>query len=125
MSKVDTVLLFHPKLTPKNSGQVHFSPLYVLSVAAPLLEEGINVEIIDSNFGDRFADKHIDLDKVICVGITAMTGYQIQDGIDFAMTIRRTHPNIKIVWGGVHGSLLPMRAQKASGSILLLSGRGR
>lgn len=45
--------------------------------------------------------------NVICVGISSMTGPQILGALEAAAIIRRYAPDVPIVWGGVHPSLLP------------------
>lgn len=42
----------------------------------------------------------------LCVGISAMTGYQITDGLRVAQLIREKYPDLPLVWGGWHPSLL-------------------
>lgn len=42
----------------------------------------------------------------LCVGISAMTGYQITDGLRVARLIREKYPDLPLVWGGWHPSLL-------------------
>jgi radical SAM superfamily enzyme YgiQ (UPF0313 family) len=120
----DTIILFHPRLTPEGEGQVHFTPLSLLSIASPLIRNGSNVIIIDSNFGEKFEDKKIYLDKVICIGISAMTGYQIKDGLNFAKFIKKRKKDIPIVWGGVHVSLLPEQSIKNSLVDIIVVGQG-
>jgi radical SAM superfamily enzyme YgiQ (UPF0313 family) len=41
------------------------------------------------------------------VGVSAMTGLQIRYGLQAASLARRANPNVVIVWGGIHPSLLP------------------
>ncbi len=48
-----------------------------------------------------------DLQDCLAVGITSLTGPQIADGIELSRKIKEIAPNIPIVWGGWHPSLLP------------------
>jgi anaerobic magnesium-protoporphyrin IX monomethyl ester cyclase len=118
------VILFHPRLTPEGQNQVHFAPLSILAVASPLVRNNIDVIIIDSNFGERYEDKDIDFSKVICVGISAMTGYQIRNGLDFAQYVREYDENVPIVWGGVHVSLLPEQSIENPLVDIIVAGQG-
>ena len=120
------IVLLHPKLTqPENGkGQVRFAPLGVLAIAAPLLEKGFNVVIIDSNIGETWKNKNIDINDVLCVGISAMTGYQIKDGLMFAKFIKNLNNSIPIVWGGVHVSLMPEQSLENDLVDIIVLGQG-
>ncbi len=104
------MVLFYPKLVP-GAGQrkdAHFTPLGLLSVAGPLVKSKYNVVVIDSNIGEKWEDKAIDVDDIICLGIGSMSGYQIRDGLNFSKLIRASmNLQVPIVWGGDHVSLLP------------------
>lgn len=108
-NKKNAVVLFYPKLVPEEEGkkEVRFTPLGLIMLSSSLVQSRYNVIIIDSNMGEKWEDKNIDVNDVICVGISSMTGYQIKDGLYFSDFIRRINPDIPIVWGGVHTSLLP------------------
>ena len=109
-SRKNTVVLFYPKLIPSacNKNEAHFTPLGLLSVAGPLVQSGYNVVIIDSSIGERWEDKNIDTDDVICFGIGSMSGYQLRDGLNFSRFIKdiKCLP-VPIIWGGDHVSLSP------------------
>ena len=57
--------------------------------------------------------KHFDQDvlmeckNAMVLGISAITGHQIKEGLDVATKVRRYFPNVKIVWGGWHPSIMP------------------
>jgi radical SAM superfamily enzyme YgiQ (UPF0313 family) len=48
----------------------------------------------------------------ICLGITAMTGFQIYDGLKIAKAFKKKYPHTPIVWGGWHPSILPHETLK-------------
>jgi anaerobic magnesium-protoporphyrin IX monomethyl ester cyclase len=124
--KKRTIVLFHPKLNnPKdNRTQVRFAPLGVLHVSSLLLEKGYEVVIIDSNMGETFEDKGIEINDIVCIGISAMTGYQIKDGLFFAEFIRNQNSNIPIVWGGIHVSLMPEQSLENDLVDIVVLGQG-
>lgn len=119
-----TIILFHPKLTEDSKEQVRFAPLGILAVSAPLLEKGYNIITIDSNIGESWKDKNINIEDVICIGIGAMTGYQIKDGLMFAQFVKEQKPDIPIVWGGIHVSLMPNQSLENNMVDIVVLGQG-
>ncbi len=87
-------------------------PMALLSIAAPLKEEGYNVQLLDGNImsGDVEKDVETMLSEVksppLALGISSMTGYQIWYGLKFARAFRKKFPESPIVWGGMHATLL-------------------
>ena len=100
-----TVILFYPRVQPKKHH--HELPLSVLALIPALQKKGYAVVLIDERI-DRHALSTLErfLDDAVCVGISSMTGYQIQGGIAAAEVVRKVS-DIPIVWGGWHVSLLP------------------
>jgi len=79
-------------------------PLALLFLSETLEKNGYKPMIIDMRIDDW---KSMDLDNPICVGLSVMTGPPISYALEFAKHVRDVDPNIPIVWGGVHPSLLP------------------
>ena len=104
------VVLFNP--APRSGPQAHRRvelPLSVLCPATPLVAEGHDVTIVD-----QFADPDWEtrfrraLDKrPTCLGVTCMTGPQIVHALAACQLAKEIHPDLPIVWGGIHASLLP------------------
>lgn len=103
------IILYNPRIVPEEEAgdTVFVPPLCLLAISSPVLEAGFDVKILDGNFSDDRQISEIDPDSILCIGITAMTGYQIKDGLRFAQKVRRINKEIPIVWGGVHVSLMP------------------
>ena len=81
-------------------------PLSLIALAAPLKSCGFDVKIIDACIND-YTNLPEDIWKdTILVGISALTGNEIADGINFAKIVREKTP-APIVWGGWHVSMLP------------------
>lgn len=99
------VVLFFPKSETKD---IVLLPASVLMVAAPLVEAGYKVKIIDQRIENNW--KNILLDEInknpLIFGISALTGKQILYGLEISKTIKK-NSNIPVAWGGVHASLLP------------------
>ena len=105
------VLLFYPSFEDEGTE----APLYTdipLSVAALAEAAGtqFEVEVIDERLEDgslRAGDLAVRLRDVFAVGISATTSAQITNGLRFARRIRELAPEIRLIWGGWHPSLMP------------------
>lgn len=102
------ILLYYPILNQLNEARFyHWFPYSVLPLAQSLEKAGYHVEIIDRRVQkELFSELSINLDDVLFVGISVMTGYQLIDGLSIAKRIRELRDDIKIVWGGWHPTIL-------------------
>jgi anaerobic magnesium-protoporphyrin IX monomethyl ester cyclase len=98
------VILFLPPYAGKLLGP----PLGLLSLAASLREHGYEPRIIDGaldrNYLPRIARE---TENALCFGVSLLTGPMILDAIEAAKLVRKTNPNLPIIFGGWHPSLLP------------------
>ena len=104
------VLLFNP--APRSGWQPHRRvelPLNLLFPATSLVHSGFSVKIVD-----QYADPEWELkfeealqEKPVCFGVSSMTGPQIIRALEACRRFRQKHPDIPIVWGGIHASMLP------------------
>ncbi|MBU4502864.1 MAG: B12-binding domain-containing radical SAM protein [Nanoarchaeota archaeon] len=121
------IILIYPKTgfdVKKVSIEV---PLSVLSAASILDKEGYKVKIIDQRIEEKNWQKKLTQelkDSPICVGISSMTGTQIYFGIDAAKIIRKNNPETKIVWGGIHPTLLPKQTLESNYVDIVVKGEG-
>ncbi len=109
------ILLIYPLLQERTSKLAEaFPPLNLMFLASPLEQSDYEVEIIDCRLVEDFMEqiKARVQAKPILVGITCMTGYQIISALQICELIRRTDPQVPIVWGGVNASLLPHQTIK-------------
>ncbi len=98
------IILFYPAISPLY--EEHRVPLSLLSLAGPLLEDGYEVEIIDSRVCSDFKTAVLNkLDDTLCVGISMFTGDQIRYGLEMARMIKDARPDLPIVVGGWHPSI--------------------
>lgn len=101
-----TVILIHPRVHP--TSEYCQVPLGILAVAGPLEKAGYDLLLVDAMVDQDYKNKILSrLDSAICVGISCMTGYQIQDGLAIAKAIREKDAGITIVWGGWHPCVAP------------------
>jgi len=109
--KRDTVILYQPKVDFLPYYPCFWAPLSILSVAAPLVQKGIRVIILDGNLGEHSKDRAIvaeNISRCICVGITSMIGgHQLERGLDFATHVKSLSANLPIVFGGPGASIIP------------------
>jgi len=99
------VLLLYPKAGAEDFNLV---PLSLLYVAQPLIEDGIDVEIIDQRFEKDFFGRLRQrlTPGLICIGINCITGPQIEQIISISQFLKNV-TDVPIVLGGPHPTLFP------------------
>lgn len=90
-------------------------PLGLLSIAANLIRDGIQVKILDTLHDNII--KEISSFKPDYVGLGGMT-VMAYDAIGWGTIIKKQFPHIKIVFGGVHFTFLPEEAQGIANYII-------
>ena len=121
------VLLFNP--APRRGFQAHRRvelPLSLICPATPLDRLGYKVEIIDQ-FADPEWESRLQRAlqvKPICFGVTSMTGPQILRALEASREMKRRHPEVPVVWGGIHASLLPHQTLKNPHIDIVVVGEG-
>jgi radical SAM superfamily enzyme YgiQ (UPF0313 family) len=104
------VLLIQPNII--TFGGVTSPPLALLLIGTYIKSKGYEVKIIDRNI-DFFSYKKINEYKPDVVGITTMTGGMLFDAIEVSKKIKKKWgDDVKVVWGGIHTSLLPEQSLK-------------
>lgn len=99
------VLLLYPAA---DAEELNLIPLSLLYIAQPLLEQGIKVEVLDQRFERDFFNRvgrQLTPD-LICVGISCITGPQIEQVVRITEFIKRA-TGTPIVLGGPHPTLFP------------------
>jgi radical SAM superfamily enzyme YgiQ (UPF0313 family) len=118
------VILFNPICDPM---RINFTipPWALLYVAAPLVEQGFSVSIIDQNveFWWKRRLKRELTKKTLFVGTTAMTGYPIKMALQFAKACKSIR-NVPVVWGGGHASVFPEQTLKHDLIDYIVKGEG-
>ena len=93
---------------PAFSSQEATAPLGILAVATPLLRAGYQVKIIDSTITPNFQRRVMEeLNDALCLAVSLVTGPMIRETCAVAREVKRLYPNMPIVLGGWHPSLLP------------------
>ena len=104
------IVLFNP--APRSGWQAQRRvelPLGVLCVATGLVRKGYNVRIVDGFASSNWRKELLDAirEKPLCFGVTSMTGPQIPHALQACKLVRNLHPDVPIIWGGIHATLLP------------------
>ncbi len=109
----NTVVIFKGKPYSEDerlTHRVNLIPLSLISLVTPLKNAGFKVVLIDqgNRKEDAYASKPNGLwSDVVCVGISALTGNEVKEGLKFAQYVREKNKEIPIVWGGWHVSIFP------------------
>jgi anaerobic magnesium-protoporphyrin IX monomethyl ester cyclase len=111
------ILLIFPRLQAKTSKMAtNFPPLNLMFLASTLEEAGYKVDLVDCRLVEDYMDQvraGVQA-RPLLAGITCMTGYQIISALQLAQLIRQINPQLPIVWGGIHPSLLSRQTVKHS-----------
>lgn len=84
-------------------------PSGLLAVAAMPDQAGYEVRIIDQKIDDHWRASLAAAigPKTVCAGLTCSTGRMISGALEAAAEVRRLRPDLPIVWGGPHPTLVP------------------
>ncbi len=104
-SENKTVILFNPR-SMRGIGEDSTPPM-ALIMASIYIYKKYDVVIVDQRVEKKWQSMMDDLLKnnPICIGITALTGTQIKEGLKVSKIA--SDKGIPVVWGGVHASLMP------------------
>lgn len=120
------ILLLYPK-TGMDFGSTIAPPHALLAIAAPLLQAGYTVKILDQRttvITKEVLKEYISSD-LICVGVSTMTGTQISYALTLAQMIRKlTNANVPIAWGGCHPSIAPEQTAEHALVDIVVRGEG-
>jgi radical SAM superfamily enzyme YgiQ (UPF0313 family) len=118
------VILFFPGFEGGERGY-HWFPFPFLYLSPFLEKSGYEVEIIDARVEERWETLlESSLTNALCLGITAMTGRDIKDGIDAARICREDSPQVPIIWGGPHTTALPEQTAESQYVDIAVKGQG-
>ena len=114
------IVLFNP-IPSTISRRKGVLPLALLSIARGLDVEKYEIVIIDEAV-EIFPEEVVE--GALCVGISAMIGYQINSALKLAKRIRTLHPKVPLVWGGWHPSILPKETVASDFVDYVIRGQG-
>lgn len=100
-------------------------PLALIHLAAPLVASGHEVRIVDSAVEDDPQAAVLQaLDDACALGISMVTGPMITQGVSVAAAVRASRPDIPIVAGGWHPSILPEQTLRSPLFDAVVKGQG-
>ncbi len=114
------IILFFPHAI---EGGRRVIPLPLLAIST-FLADDYDIRIFQSYDKEDYLEALEHLDKAICVGISAITGTQIKDGLNFARLVRQKNKSVPIVWGGVHTTIKPEQTLESSEVDIIVRGQG-
>lgn len=121
MLKRGKVVLFYPPY----DGPALSAPLCLLALATPLRDAGFGVAMIDAAIIPEYrAEVMRECRDAICLGISVLTGPMIRSAVEMATQIRKSLPNLPIVFGGWHPTLLPEQTLRSECVDLVVRGQG-
>src|SRR5688572_9774596 len=117
----DTVVLFFPSYYSDEAAP----PLALIHLAAPLVAKGWRVRIVDSAITPDSADAVLaECDRAVCLGISMVTGPMITQGVAVARAVRERFPELPVVMGGWHASILPEQTLRSPYADAVVKGQG-
>ncbi|TSC52360.1 MAG: radical SAM domain-containing protein [Parcubacteria group bacterium LiPW_39] len=99
-------------------------PMGILSVGSALKRHGFEVELI--NITEKEIDKTVAkvmAKNPLLVALSVMTGRQTKHSAEFSKKIKE-HSSVKVLWGGIHPSLLPEQCLNESYIDFVIIGEG-
>ena len=109
------VLLYSPHFVdPRARGDAAYRavpPLSHLALAGPLREAGYDVRILDAKWdSDWKREVRERAGRLVCAGVTSLTGPAVQDGLQFSAYVKSVAPEVPLLWGGWHASFAAQQA---------------
>lgn len=116
------VILIYPKMGASFVGR---PPLSILSLAAYLEKMSVPVSVFDMNQVNDWRSVLLnEADEALFVGISAITGNQIKNGLEITRFIKINFRELPVVWGGVHPSLVPEQTLADKDINIVVRGEG-
>lgn len=117
-------ILIYPQLEFTGS-QLPTPPYSILFIADYLKGANIDVKIFDLRFNSvSQVINAISDNEPEFIGVSVMTGPQIQHALSISKTIKKEFSDIKLVWGGIHPTILPSQTLHNRLIDLVIRGEG-
>jgi len=98
---------------PPYKGKLLGPPLGLLALAATLREHGYAPVIIDGALKRNYLDLiSKELEDCLCFGVSLLTGPMIKEATEAAKYVKSMRPDLPVIFGGWHPSLLPAQTLK-------------
>jgi radical SAM superfamily enzyme YgiQ (UPF0313 family) len=126
MNIMANVVLVEPTpFAPPIQFTYRYAPFALLSVAAPLVEEGYSIKIIDQRINREWQQDLLSAisKETLCVGVTSKTGQELIYALQASELVKK-NTDLPVVWGGVHASLLPKQTLENPNIDFVVQGEG-
>jgi len=93
---------------PHYSSEEACPPLALIAIAGPLVDRGYEVVIVDTAIEPDYVNavmRH--MPDALCLGMSVVTGPMIQGAIEVSRAVKATYPQMPVILGGWHPSILP------------------
>ena len=115
------VVLFFPPYDGPPLG----APVSLLSLASTLLENGFAVKVIDAAaVPDYERVVAAEIEDALCFGVSLLTGAMIRATIRVGRMVRRLRPELPIVFGGWHPTLMAEQTLREDFIDIIVRGQG-
>src|SRR3989442_4955249 len=115
------VVFFFPAFSSREAT----APLGILQIATPLLQAGYQVRLIDSTITPNFEQTVLEeLKDAVCLAVSLVTGPMIRETVQIARAAKKLYPNLPVILGGWHPSLLPDQTLAAECVDIVVRGQG-
>lgn len=101
-----------------------WTPLAILSLGSYLEQHGIEVEYFDERIHKKERFKELVNRKPLLVGLSTMTCFQIKNTLRLAKLARSIDPDIPLVWGGTHPSMMAEQTLESDLVDFVVKGEG-
>ncbi len=101
-----------------------WTPLAILSLGAYLEKHGISVEYFDERIHRKEHFRDLVKRKPLLIGLSTMTCFQIKNTLDLAAAARFINPDIPLVWGGTHPSMMAEQTLESDMVDFVIKGEG-
>lgn len=118
-----SILLFNPRPDPYYK-PVDL-PISLICISRFLDRDGYPIKIVAENlYSDPFAAIREFAKDSLVLGISAMTGLQIQGGLEASRIAKEVNKDIKVIWGGWHSSVYPSQVLENPYIDIVIKGQG-
>src|SRR5215467_6877856 len=115
------VVLFFPPYDGPPLGP----PVCLLALASPLIEAGFRVTVIDGTIMPQFEEAIVrETQDALCLGISLLTGAMIRTAVKVARRVKQLSPDLPLIFGGWHPSLLPDQTLQFDAVDAVVRGQG-
>ena len=115
------VVFFFPAFSSREAT----APLGILQLATPLIQAGYEVRLIDSTITPNFQQTVLEeLKDAACLAVSLVTGPMIRETVQIGRAAKELYPDLPIILGGWHPSLLPDQTLAADFVDVVVCGQG-